>query len=202
MHCKALKQGCTGLDCSCLCKACAAARVAALPHRALFLVGAPGVGKTTQIRLLLQPEQLFLCMISKPKWTHTQNICAAGHYAGQTFDGADTVPYNGVQEALDYWARNFKKRMRLTIFDGDRFSHAGAVEFVKKHDVDVRVVLLTATANNLDARRKSRGSNQNATWLKGRETKAENFAENFGGRVVNTDRNITAVHADLLKMLR
>ncbi len=140
----------------------------------VFLVGAPGTGKTTLMRALL-PEVRTL--IASPKWTVTKDIVAAGHYTGDTFDGADRVPYNGVMTALEFWWQQLAGKAKLTFFDGDRFSFNGVLDWMKEHNVRARVIHLTASAETLKARYEARGSNQNAIWIKGRVSKARKFAE-------------------------
>jgi hypothetical protein len=137
----------------------------------LFVLGEPGIGKTSLARRLLQPDSY---LVAKPKWTVGETVCAAGHYTGDTFDGADTVPYNGVADALRYWDAHLRSHA-LTMLDGDRFSHEGALAHFRPAAL-IRGVYLSAPAEIAVARRAARGSNQNATWLKGRQTKAANFA--------------------------
>lgn len=151
-------------------------RLEYLNHRAVFVVGAPGVGKTTVVRALLEPhESITRFLVEKPKWTVCKDIVAAGHYTGGTFDGADTVPYGGVEEALKFWDQEFKTTKRVTILDGDRFSHDKVVQWFQKRACPIVVVYFTAADKVLAKRRAKRGSNQNATWLKGRVTKSRNF---------------------------
>jgi len=142
---------------------------------ALWLVGAPGVGKTAVARSILGMYGAYTLHPS-PKWTIGDGVVAAGHYTGSAFDGADTVPYSGAKAALDYWRAHLLQSARLTIFDGDRFSDAGCFERVLATDVSVRIVLLTASEDVLGARRSMRGSTQSVTWMKGRATKAARFA--------------------------
>lgn len=150
----------------------------------LFVVGPPGAGKTTLVREVLGYPDTYVIM--KPKWTisndRNRTVCAAGHYTGAVFDGADQVPYNGAAAALDYWKRYLSETAKLTIFDGDRFSNAGVVEQLKAMPgFVVKCLHLTVPNELLVQRREERGSNQNAKWLKGRVTKAENFAALFTG---------------------
>lgn len=165
----------------------------------LFIVGAAGVGKTTLVRGLLgfniTPESLAkakqvgvlqppmnLSLVEKPKWTVVGKggLVAAGHYNGLTFDGGDTVPYNGAQAALEFWERELAPKAELSIFDGDRFSNDKARQWLRARSDRMLHLLLTGNPNDLAARRADRGSDQNQTWLRGRETKAQNFY-NTGG---------------------
>jgi hypothetical protein len=144
----------------------------------LFVLGAPGVGKTSLVRRFLEPDSYS---VIRPKWTVGERVCAAGHYLGNQYDGADTVPYNGVQEALRFWESELRTK-ELTIFDGDRFSNANVLDFFRRTvpEAKVEYVLLRASDEVLKARREERGSNQNPSWMKGRQTKAERFAKAIG----------------------
>jgi hypothetical protein len=157
---------------------------------ALFVIGAPGVGKTTAIRHLvpeLRPFGPVRREVEKPKWTICGTTVLAGHYRGQTFDGGDTVPYTGAREALEYWKAHLLPVARLTIFDGDRFSTQPSLDFVRAAGVHVVGVRLFASPETTKARCAARGSNQNETWIKGRVTKANNFAAKIGAYSVSTD---------------
>ena len=142
----------------------------------LFIVGPPGVGKTTITRFLLGYNVI---LVEKPKWTIGLGSCAVGHYSGQTFDGGDTVPYNGVNDCLDFWNKELlpKQQLSLTMFDGDRFSNRGVIDFFVERNIRVLAVHINAPEEKLEQRRKERGSNQNASWIKGRITKARRFAD-------------------------
>lgn len=156
---------------------------------ALFVIGAPGVGKTTAIRELvpeLRPDShLTRTEIEKPKWTVCGSTVLAGHYRGQIFDGGDTVPYSGARAALEYWKVHLLPAATLTIFDGDRFSTQPSLDFVREAGVRIVGVHLEAPTDVMSSRREARGSNQNETWIKGRVTKARNFADKIGALSLN-----------------
>lgn len=143
--------------------------------RVLWVLGEPGVGKTTLVRELT--KGLTFSFVENPKWTLAEGIALAGHYKGGTFDGADTVPYNGVEAAMKYWEDHLLNTSDLTVLDGDRFSHDGARQFFSAK-ASVFAVLLSAQEELAASRRKERGSNQSAAWIAGRKTKSARF---FGG---------------------
>lgn len=145
----------------------------------LFIVGPPGVGKTTAVRMMLGEN---VTLIEKPKWTIVSNLAAAGHYTGKTFDGADSVPYNGVKEALAYWDEHLKWSKTFTVLDGDRFSYAASKAFFEQRADRVCAMYFSASDAVLAHRRAERGSNQNPAWVKGRVTKATKFFHSFADK--------------------
>jgi hypothetical protein len=139
----------------------------------------------------------------KPKWTEADNGCAAGHYTGGTFDGADTVPYNGVKAALEFWKKELGV-YPLTVLDGDRFSNGGTVTWFRDNAPGhkVAVVHLGTTSERLDARRAERGSRQDRTWMKGRVTKAANFAKATGAVFISGEPPPQEVHREVAAYLK
>ena len=145
----------------------------------LFIVGAPTAGKTTLARALLgfQDGHANVQLVPKPKWSIANGgrIVAAGHYTGGTFDGADRVGYSQVMPTLEYWSKAWQQPDLITIFDGDRFSHAKALEYVRLHSDRVVCVRVRVSLEVQDERIKARGWNPNPTWLVGRSTKSRRF---------------------------
>ena len=147
----------------------------------MFVVGAPGVGKTTALTGLLDPFSMAL--IQKPKWTLSESVALVGHYGSGGFDGGDTIAYNGAAEALDYWLAHIypDPSVSLSVLDGDRFSTSNCwrrVTGAVPRD-QIRCVYLTCDDDSLVARRASRNNKQNPAWMRGRATKAFNFSRHF-----------------------
>lgn len=153
----------------------------------LYVLGPPGVGKTTLVRQLLfdplRPSVKTITELPDPKWTTVDGrICAAGSYTGHMFDGADRVPYRGASPALDFWAANYRDSYELTIFDGQRFSTKNSLGWLRASAPDHAIigVHLIATSKVLDDRRAARGTTQNPAWMKGAATTAARFAAMIG----------------------
>lgn len=168
--------------------------------KALWIVGEPGVGKTSLVRGIVGDSPMRL--VDNPKWTKVDAllIALAGHYTGGTFDGADTVPYNGVEAALAYWKQYLVDKAKLTIFDGDRFSHDKAKAEIASSALAL-VVYVSAPPEVTEARRKQRGSDQDKSWIAGRKTKSLRFAESFP-KAHRLDLDGTLPASDLVGQVR
>ena len=147
----------------------------------MFVIGSPGVGKTTALTGLLDPFGMML--IQRPKWTLSRDVALVGHYGSGGFDGGDTIAYNGAAAALDYWFAHIytDSSIQLSVLDGDRFSTGNCWQRIigQVPRDQIKCVYLTCQDVELDKRRASRNNKQNASWMKGRGTKAFNFSRHF-----------------------
>ncbi len=100
------------------------------------------------------------------------------------FDGADTVGYSQAAEALRWWRDNIAAVARLTILDGDRFSSVNSLSFLKECNATIIGAHLVG-ADVAGERRLARGSKQNEAWIRGRVTKARNFAASIGATYID-----------------
>jgi hypothetical protein len=146
----------------------------------LYVVGAPGVGKSTALTGLL--DKWATALVQSPKWTLSAPIALVGHYIKGGHDGGDTVPYDGAAECLTYMRDVLLQDHRLHgfVLDGDRFTTSTCRQFTDGlPGIRVVCVHLQASDATLTARRTARGSTQNPTWMLGRNTKAARFADSF-----------------------
>jgi len=153
-------------------------------HYAVFVVGPPGVGKTSALRKILGEDYTIVHPQDNKvvKFTLSEDLCFAGHYGTGTFDGSDTVPMHAASICLDWWESNIlpNSKYKATIFDGDRFSTNPCKSTLEAIEgVKVLCVYMGASKEVLTQRRLERGSKQDPTWLKGRESKCRNFANKF-----------------------
>lgn len=174
-------------------------------NRVLWIVGEPGVGKTTLARKILSDYGTKTRAVFRPKWTEFLNAddsiaaAAVGWWRGDPFDGGDTVPPGDIHYALARYASNYT-RVPLVLFDGDKFANEGAwgeviegmVKTYGKSPLPEMVcfhVVGEAEAEAGRIKRAKGGRLQDAAWVKGRRTKAARFAEEFPGEVITLDRS-------------
>ena len=177
--------------------------MSAAAHTVLWVVGEPGIGKTTFCRKLFTSYGPELARIAKPKWTifgpprgsveHISrlDVCAAvGHWNGHNFDGGDSVPPSDIKPAIGFYEERLTT-YKLVIFDGDKFANGNAVTAVRealrrKGEIAAfsqrtyqLVCLHLVGERAANEGRCARGSIQSEIWVKGRRTKSARFAERF-----------------------
>ncbi len=187
------------------------------PPLVLYVLGEPGVGKTTAVRFLLRdarnregpPVEPVYTDRPDPKWTTVRDVSAAGHYKGEPFDGADTIPYNGARVALEYWRDKIAPVARYTILDGARFATRPSLAFLR--ECGALIIGFHLISNGAaEARRLARATAagtrlQNASWVKGAASGAANFAAEIGAARIDASRSaleVAGVVAELVEIAR
>lgn len=147
-----------------------------MKHIVIFVIGAPGVGKTSVVKTVL--DEWYKSLVLKPKWTLCPPYALAGHYHGTIHDGADNVGFHAALETIDFWREEIimDDKYKRTIFDGSRFSTRNIFDlFEKEKEVLSLCVYIKAKQEELEKRRKERGTSQNEAWVKGCVTKSDKF---------------------------
>tara|TARA_R100000329_G_scaffold151333_1_gene147041 strand:+ start:1890 stop:2519 length:630 start_codon:yes stop_codon:yes gene_type:complete len=155
----------------------------------IYVVGPPASGKTTLVRQFLYMKSNIL--INSPKITLSAMkqslikddkptkfpICAAGHYSGNKFDGADTIPISQIHKTIKYMVKNDFWDAEYTFLDGDKLASMKLRHFFSLFET-VCIYLDISMETHIE-RAAKRKSKQNLTWVKGRFTKARRFYETF-----------------------
>ncbi len=141
--------------------------------------GEPGAGKTSLMKKIIERFEV------KPKYTEFKlvpylqkdNIYILGKYEdGEVFAGTDRMSMAVQPEAIKFLSTLPKDS--VVLYEGDRLFTASFLEdCYGKYDLDI--VYLSTTSSVRGDRYKERGSNQNSTWLAGRESKVSNIIHNL-----------------------
>lgn len=153
----------------------------------VYLVGSPGAGKTTLLSTLLG-NYAQLDLLDRP-FKHTTYSVRDRHTAllGWTrapFGGTDTLPYT-VKPTVEAWLPTAAQVFDVLIGEGDRLANDGFFDALAAVSERLEVVHLRSSEEVEAERRAGRAAAygmkpQNATWVKGRATKAARLAEKYG----------------------
>ncbi len=149
--------------------------------KVIAIGGEPGAGKSTLMNKILDQyswKMEYNKVKLVPYLTNTDGVYVLGKYfeEGQTFSGTDRMSMAVQPEAIKFLATLEKNA--VVLFEGDRLFTASFLEHcVENYDTDILYLETDKTIR--EERYKERGSNQNETWLQGRETKIANILSNM-----------------------
>lgn len=163
----------------------------------IYMIGVPGVGKTTAMVAALGPGDPKQDG-AVPYVVHGDWLQIGKERAG--FGGTDALAMDAQPKVIE-WLRT--KKPERVIAEGDRLANAKFFQAVQDLGYDLLVVYLHAPRDVVAQRRQGRGSNQNETWLAGRETKVRRLAEDVTFNMVQIDatRPASEVAADLRRLI-
>lgn len=147
--------------------------------KVIAIGGEPGAGKTTLMKRIIDkydPDHKYEHFKLVP-YLHKDNIYILGKYEeGQVFAGTDKMSMAVQPEAIKFLES--LPENSVVLFEGDRlFNNSFLEHCVEKYDTSI--VYLATRPEVRKERYKERGSEQNETWLQGRETKIGNILTNF-----------------------
>jgi dephospho-CoA kinase len=140
--------------------------------------GEPGAGKTTFMREIIKRTNV------EPKYNEYKlvpylqkdNIYILGKYEEGTFQGTDRMSM-AVQPAAVSFLDTLPENS-VVLYEGDRLFNNSFLEHCD-NKFDLRIIYLKTSKEVRVQRCKDRGSEQNDTWLAGRETKVNNILSNL-----------------------
>jgi hypothetical protein len=147
-------------------------------HTLVYLIGAPGAGKTTLMQALVAKCQPYRAL--RP-FGFTVLACPDKSEAAMLgitreggFSGTDALSMS-VQPKVEDWMRTAP--YELVLGEGDRLGNVKFLSAMLNLNWRVNVAHLIASPDLLDIRCAERGSNQSATWRSGRATKVRRVGE-------------------------
>lgn len=141
--------------------------------------GEPGSGKSTLMKEIIQHYNVAPKYDSFKLVPYLQkdNIYILGKYEeGEVFSGTDRMSMAVQPEAIKFL--DSLPSNSVVLFEGDRLFTASFLEHCLDK-FDLSIIYLSTTKEIREERYKERGSNQNETWLQGRETKIANIMSNM-----------------------
>lgn len=141
--------------------------------------GEPGSGKSTLMKEIIRHygvEPRYDAFKLVP-YLQKDNIYILGKYEeGEVFSGTDRMSMAVQPEAIKFL--DSLPSNSVVLFEGDRLFTASFLEHCLDK-FDLSIIYLSTTKEIREERYKERGSNQNETWLQGRETKIANIMSNM-----------------------
>ena len=148
--------------------------------KVIAIFGEPGSGKSTLMLALFDKlgiSKEYKSDFPLVPYHQKDNIYILGKYEeGEVFCGTDKMSMAVQPEAIKFLAKLPKDS--IVIFEGDRLSTSSFLEHCQ-YNYDLDMIYLNTDKKTRELRYKERGSNQNETWLRGRESKVSNILSNL-----------------------
>lgn len=143
----------------------------------LYIVGEPGVGKSTLVKSFTEPCHKQVHDMPVLHTEYSTEVAQIGQDR-EDFGGTDTLGY--MQPIVQMWLNRFPYPFMLA--EGDRLNNSGFFDFCI--DAGINLTVMSLWAPELAAERRAEraekvGKAQKEWWLKTRRTKVENVMEQF-----------------------
>lgn len=147
--------------------------------RVIAIGGIPGSGKSTLMKKIIEtlsPTEKYNSYKLVP-YLQKNSIYILGKYEeGEVFSGTDRMSMAVQPEAIKFL--DSLEKDSIILFEGDRLFTSSFLEHcIDKYELDI--VYLKVDNEVREERYKQRGSDQNKTWIQGRETKINNILTNM-----------------------
>jgi len=141
--------------------------------------GEPGAGKSTLMRKIIDQYKIdeFKDDFKLVPYHQKDNLYVLGKYEDdQVFAGTDRMSMAVQPEAIKFLSSIPDNS--IVLFEGDRLFNNSFLEHCNDN-FDLSIIYLSTQKKERELRYESRGSNQDETWLRGRETKVANILSNL-----------------------
>ena len=170
--------------------------------KVVAIFGEPGCGKSTLMRRVILelefPENSLKEDFKLVPYHKHKNLYILGKYEeGEVFAGTDRMSMAVQPEAVKFL--DSLPSDSVVFFEGDRLCTASFLEHCNSK-FDLKMIYLQTQQDTRKVRFDKRGSNQNVTWLAGRESKISNILGNFELKFV-TERFINETYEDQSKIM-
>lgn len=149
----------------------------------LAIIGQPGAGKTTALRLALRGVPCHPVVGCPPFIAYPSGVQLGVDRPGG-FSGSDGYSLS-VQPLVIAWLRDAPFCYVLT--EGDRLSNDGIFQAALSFGYDLQIAWIDTPDDIAAARRLLRGSLQDPAWVRGRQTKVSRLVERWSARVTRID---------------
>lgn len=147
--------------------------------KVIAIGGEPGAGKSTLMKEILTKfvwSKIYDSVKLVPYLQYGKYYILGKYDEGETFSGTDRMSMAVQPEAIKFLASLDKDA--VVLFEGDRLFTSTFLEHCVEN-YDTEIIYLETDKEVRQERYKERGSNQNETWLQGRETKIANIMTNM-----------------------
>jgi broad-specificity NMP kinase len=147
--------------------------------KVIAIGGDPGSGKSTLMKRLIEyytPTKKYNEFKLVP-YLQNNNLYILGKYdEGEVFSGTDRMSMAVQPEAIKFLAS--LPDNSIVLYEGDRLFTASFLEDCADK-YELKIIHLSTNPEVRERRYKERGSEQNVTWLRGRESKINNILTNM-----------------------
>ena len=138
----------------------------------MYLIGEPGIGKTTLMRALTKDHPYEEAAQPFAHKVYDNGVWELGRDR-EDFGGTDALAMDVQPDVLQFME---SIHPRYVMAEGDRLANKGFFTEMRRLGYTLHVYHLTGEGLATQ-RRLARGSKQNETWIKGRRTKSKALAE-------------------------
>jgi len=141
--------------------------------------GEPGAGKTSLMKKIIEKYKMLPAYeaFKLVPYLNKNNYYVLGKYEqDEVFAGTDRMSMAVQPEAKKFLSS--LPENSIVLFEGDRLFNSSFLEMCVEL-YDTKIIYLKTSKNVRQGRYEERKSNQNETWLQGRETKISNILSNI-----------------------